>query len=814
MEVVELRPADLYRRCDPDQFDFESTKDLEDFAGAVGQPRAVDALHFGTSIRRKGYNVFTMGYEGAGKRTLIQNVLESKAKDKAVPSDYCYVNNFQETRKPRTLKLPPGKGKELADDMERLVDDCQNAIKSAFESEEYQNRSQSITKEFQEEQQQAFDKLKEKAEEKGLTVMRTPGGLAFAPVRDGDIVPPDEFKKLPEEEQERLQKEVENLQKEAQKIFQKMPAGEREMNRKLRDLQRQFAEYAVRPLIDELRKKYGDLEQVIKYLDTVQKDMIEHIEDLRKEEERQKKQKQMMEQAGMPSAGTDTEKESPALQKYKVNVFLDRGDDEGAPLVYEENPTYQNLLGRMENIAHMGTLMTNFTMLRPGALHRANGGYLILDALKVLTTPLAWDGLKRALKSEQIRIESMGQMYGLISTVSLEPEPIPIDVKVVLMGPPILFYLLRAYDPEFSTLFKVTADFATEMDRTDQTANDYARLIAKVVHGEKLKDFDRTAIARVVEHGSRMVGDSEKLSVHMQRVTDLVREADYWAGENGKGTVKAADVQKAIDKWIYRSDRIRERMQEEIKRGTILIDTEGSSVGQVNGLSVIQLAEFAFGRPSRITARIHLGKGKVVDIEREVEMGGPIHSKGVLILAGFLGSRYAMDQPLSLSASLVFEQSYSGVEGDSASSAELYALLSAIGDVPIKQSLAVTGSVNQHGQVQPVGGINEKIEGFFDTCNEKGLTGDQGVLIPASNVKHLMVRQDVIDAVKDGKFHIYPVEWIDQGIEILTGVTAGKKDEQGRYPEDSVNGKVYGRLAEMTERWKKLSPSAEKEKME
>ncbi len=814
MDVPKLTPADLYRTCDPGQFEFETTKELEDFAGAVGQPRAVEALHFGTSIQRKGYNVFTMGYEGAGKRTLIHNVLESKAKAEAVPSDYCYVNNFEEKRKPSTLKLPPGKGKALADDMERLIEECQNALKGAFESEEYQNRSQSITKEFQEEQQQAFEKLKEKAEEKGLTVMRTPGGLAFAPVRDGDIVPPDEFKKLPEEEQERLQKEVENLQQEAQKIFQKMPAGEREMHRKLRDLQQQFAEYAVRPLIDELRKKYGDLEAVMTYLDAVQTDMIENVEDLRKEEERQKKQKQMQEQAGMPSAGMDTERDSPALQKYKVNVFMDRKEDKGAPVVYEENPTYQNLLGRVENVAHMGTLLTDFTMLRSGALHRANGGYLILDALKLLTTPLAWDGLKRALKTEQIRIESMGQMYGLISTVSLEPEPIPLNLKVVLMGPPMLYYMLRHYDPEFSSLFKVTADFATEMDRTDQSLDDYARLIAKVVHSEQLKDFDRTAIARVIEHGSRIAGDSEKLSVHMQRVTDLVREADYWAGENGNATVTEVDVQQAIDKWIYRSDRIRERIQEEIKRGTILIDTDGASLGQVNGLSVIQMGEFAFGRPSRITARIHLGKGKVVDIEREVEMGGPIHSKGVLILAGFLGSRYAMDQPLSLSASLVFEQSYSGVEGDSASSAELYALLSAIGEVPIKQSLAVTGSVNQHGQVQPVGGINEKIEGFFDTCKEKELSGDQGVLIPASNVKHLMLRQDVVDAVSNGNFHIYPVEWIDQGIEILTGVSAGEKDEDGRYPEDSINGKVYRRLAEMTERWKKLGPAAEKEKLQ
>jgi lon-related putative ATP-dependent protease len=455
----------------------------------------------------------------------------------------------------------------------------------------------------------------------------------------------------------------------------------------------------------------------------------------------------------------------------------------------------------------MGTLLTDFNMIRPGALHKARGGYLVLDALKILTQPFAWEALKRSLRSQEIKIESLGEMYGLFSTVSLEPQPVPLDVKVTLVGAPLIYYILQHYDPEFSELFKVAADFDIQMNRTEENQRDYCRLLGTAAAKEGLKPLDPSGVARVIEHSARMVGDGQRLSVHMRSVTDLLREADYWAGQNGNGTVTGGDVQRAIDAWIYRSDRIRERMQDEIHRGTILIDTQGEKVGQVNGLSVIQLGEFAFGRPNRITSRVRLGKGEVVDIEREVEMGGPIHSKGVLILAGFLGARYATDQPLSLSASLVFEQSYSGIEGDSASSAELYALLSAIGGVPIKQSLAVTGSVNQHGQVQPIGGVNEKIEGFFDTCKRRGLSGDQGVLIPSSNMKHLMLRQDVIDAVKEGQFHIYPVDSIDQGIEILTGISAGEPDEEGKYPEESINGKVYSRLAELAEKQRRFSAS-------
>jgi len=483
-----------------------------------------------------------------------------------------------------------------------------------------------------------------------------------------------------------------------------------------------------------------------------------------------------------------------------VNVLVDHSESKGAPVVYEDHPTYNNLIGRIEHIAHMGALVTDFNLIKPGALHRANGGYLILDARQLLLQPYAWDGLKRALRSREVRIESLSQVLSLVSTVSLEPEPIPLDVKVVLIGERLLYYLLYQLDPDFGELFKVEADFNEEIPRTPENNLLYARLIGTIARKEGLRPFDRGAVARVIEHSARMADDAEKLSIHLLSTADLLREADYWAGVAGNGVVTADDVQRAIDAQIHRADRLRELVQEEIKRGTILIDTTGERVGQVNGLSVIQLGNFAFGRPNRITARVRLGKGEVVDIEREVELGGPIHSKGVLILSGFLGARYAAERPLSLSASLVFEQSYSGVEGDSASLAELCALLSSLAEVPIRQSLAVTGSVNQHGEVQAIGGVNEKIEGFFDVCKTRGLTGEQGVIIPATNVQHLMLRQDVIEAVKAGQFHIYPVQTVDQGIELLTGIPAGERDEEGNFPEGSINQLVEARLIELAEK--------------
>jgi lon-related putative ATP-dependent protease len=618
--------------------------------------------------------------------------------------------------------------------------------------------------------------------------------LAFAPLKDKEVIKPEEFMNLPIERREQIESQIENLQQRLQEIIRQVPQWMREGRARVKKLNIEVASFVVIPLFEELKEQFSsDAEKILAYLDAVQKDVIEHNGNFLDSGD----------EAG-PTAAAATflpsaQSKETFANRYKVNVIIDHSQSQGAPVIYEPNPTYANLIGRSEHIAQMGALMTEFTLIKPGSLHQANSGYLIIDARKLLLQPFSWEGIKRALKGEEIRIESPGQAYGLVSTVALEPQPIPLQVKIVLLGDRRLYYLMHQYDPDFSELFKVAADFEDRMERNDATNMAYARLIGTLARKEKLRHFDPSGVARVIERSARMVGDSAKLSTHMQSVADLLREADYWAGASGNGLVNGEHVLKAIKTQTRRTNRIEERMRESILRETVLIDTEGERLGQINGLSVVMMGNYAFGRPSRITARVRMGSGEVIDIERQVELGGPLHSKGILILSSYLGSAYAADRPLSLSASLVFEQSYGGIDGDSASSAELYALLSALAELPIRQSLAVTGSVNQHGQVQAIGGVNEKIEGFFEICRARGLTGNQGVLIPSANIKHLMLQQDVIDAVAEGKFQIYPIETIEQGIEVLTGVPAGEKDEEGQYPEGSVNQKVVARLEKMAE---------------
>lgn len=806
MNFSGLKPHELYRHCDLEGLAFSTTDDFDERVQStrfIGQPRAEEALHFGIGIQREGYNVFAFGEDGAGKHSYIRQYLERRAVKEKMPADICYINNFEERHKPHILLLKPGQGRELAQDMKELVENIRNGLRAAFENEEYQNRSQALAQEFHEKQKEAFEELKRKAREHKMIAIRTPGGLAFAPAKDdeNEAMSPEQFDELSEEERRQIESKAEELQMEAHRLGQKMPLWQREIAEKQKRFNQEVTEYTIDPMINELKEKYAEHETVAEYLSSVRNDMIENVRSLFMGEEQQARRQQIQQMMAMQGiqGGPSMDGESAVRRRYEINVLVDNSKCKGAPVVYEENPTYQNLFGRVEHMAQMGALITDFNMIRAGAVHRANGGYLVLDALKVLRDPFAWEGLKRTLRSGKVKIESIGQMYSLISTVSLEPEALPLKVKVVMTGIPQVYYLLRQYDPEFGKLFKVPADFANSMDRNRENQHEYARMVAAAVHSEGLRPFTRDAVARVIERSSRRVGDAAKMSLHMQTMTDLLREADYWAAQKEKARVDAEDVQKAVDARIYRSDRLREQIQEQIRRDIVMIDTEGARVGQINGLAIYSLGDNFFGRPSRITARVRLGKGEVVDIEREVAMGGPIHSKGVLILSGFLGGRYAVENPLSLSASLVFEQSYGGVEGDSASSAELYALLSAISEVPIKQSMAVTGSVDQYGRVQPIGGVNEKIEGFFDVCREKGLNGEQGVLIPASNVQHLMLRQDVIDAVRDERFHVFAVETIDEGIEILTGLSAGEPDEHGKYPEESINGKVHKRLADLAE---------------
>jgi len=788
-----LKPEALYRRCDPEQFQFETTAELDDLEGIIGQARAVEAVEFGTAIRREGYNLFSLGPSGTGKFKIVRDFLMQKAASEPIPPDWCYVNNFDDPQKPRAVQLPPGQGMGLRQDVEKLVEELRSTIPVAFESEDYRTRKQVIEEEVKEHHEKAFEELRRQGQEKGIALMRTPGGLVFAPVQKDEVMSPEDFQKLPEAERERIEKDIAALQQQLQASLRQAPQWERDGREKLKVLNREVAIFAVGHLIDELRKKYTAIPPVVEFLNAVQQDVVENVEAFLNPPE-----SPLSALTGNPQSRSS--KTVPFFRRYLVNVVVDHSESKGAPVVYEDNPTYQNLVGQVEYMAQLGALSTDFGLIRAGALHQASGGYLMLDALRVLSQPYAWEGLKRALRSGEIRIESLGQALSLISTASLEPEPIPLNVKVVLLGERSLYYLLSQNDSEFNELFKVAVDFEEEADRSP--ANDllYAKLIGRLARQEKLLPFDRGGVARVIEQSARFTGDAEKLSLHNRTLSDLLREADYWARKAGGKVVAAGDVERAIDAQVHRASRVRERFREEILRGTLLIDTEGAKIGQVNGLSVVQPGRFAFGHPSRITARVRLGQGEVVDIEREVELSGPIHSKGVLILSAFLGARYSSDRPFSLSASLVFEQSYSGVEGDSASSAELYALLSALAETPIKQSLAVTGSVNQRGEVQAIGGVNEKIEGFFDLCQARGLRGEQGVLIPASNVKHLMLRRDVVEAVEAGKFHVYPVETIDQGIALLTGLEAGERDGGGNFPEGSVNHRVEGRLIALAEK--------------
>lgn len=776
----------LLRRCDPALLDFETTAELTDSADVVGQSRALDAVSFGIDIKQPGFNLFVLGEPGSGRHAAVRRLLEAKAAGEPAPSDWCYVNNFADPNKPRLLRLPSGRGGQFRHDMQQFVAELAKAIGSAFESEEYRVRIEAIQDEFKQREENALRELGQESGEKGVALLRTPHGFVFAPIKGEETMGPDEFEKLSDDEKARIGKLIEEYGERLHKLMHQFPQWRREMQTRIKEASRETMGLAVGHLIEELKERYTDLLNVLEFLDEVMRDVIESSEELR---EQPKTEGDM---SGVIVSG------SISLSRYQVNLLVDNGLTKAAPVVFEDNPIYPNLVGRVDSVAHMGTLVTNFTMIKPGALQRANGGYLVLDAAKVLTQPYAWEGLKRALRSAQLRIESLGQVFGFASTLPLEPEAMPLNVKVVLVGERILYYLLKEYDPEFEELFKVGADFESEVARNEPNSRSYGRFLGMLARHYGLRPFDRQAVARMIEHSARLAGDSEKLSASTRRLSDLMQEANHHAGQAGRQIVGRADVEAALDAQRHRAGRLHESMQEQILRDNLLIASSGGHVGQVNGLAVIDLGDFMFAHPVRITATARIGEGDVIDIERESELGGAIHSKGVMILSAFLAARYARSLPLSLSASLVFEQSYGPVEGDSASLAELCALLSALSSVPIRQSLAITGSVNQYGRVQPIGGVNEKIEGFFDICKARGLTGEQGVIIPQSNVKHLMLREDVVAACVEGKFRVYAVEDADQAIELLTGLPAGEPDAQGLVPEGSVNYLVATQLAELT----------------
>jgi len=780
--VKPLAAAQLYRAADLSALTFESTADIEPATGPVGQQRALDAIDFAARIGAAGFNLFVIAPNGMRTQAAVERVLSEVDGSRRTPSDWVYVNNFKDARRPVAIELPTGRAGEFAGVMRDLIDDLKTALPAAFESEDYQTRRGTIDQAFQTKQGEAFTAMRDKAAAKNIAILRTPMGFALAPMRNGQPVPPDEFRTWPEAERRETEATIEALEKDLEHVMRQLPQWETERRDALRKLNRETAGFAIGHLIDTAKKRFADIPKIVEHLEAIRADLIENIA--------------MFVLKGENEEAAHAEEQlGGQFDRYSVNVLV--GHDAGEcelPIVEELHPTLGNLFGSIEYVSQHGVLVTNFRLIKAGAIHRANRGFLLLDARSLLTEPFSWMALKRALRQREIKIEDLGRFIGFTSTVSLEPDPIPLDIKVVLFGDRVLYYLLAALDPDVAEHFKVLADFDDDVARTSESEVAHARLIAALVQRHNVKPVDRGGTALLIEHAARLADHANKLTLVVDQLGDVLAEADYWAGKAGRTVIGRTDMETAIEQKIRRSSRLRDRSQESILERVALIDTSGARVGQINGLSVAELAGFRFGHPTRITCRVRPGAGKVVDIEREVELGGPIHSKGVLILSGFLAGRYALDTPMSLFASLVFEQSYGGVEGDSASSAELYTLLSALAELPLRQDLAVTGSINQQGQIQAIGGVNEKIEGFFDICQKRGLTGTQGVLIPSANTQHLMLRRDVIEACAAGKFSIFPIETADQGIELLTGRPAGERGGDALYPLQSVNRLVEDRL--------------------
>lgn len=777
----QLKPEQLYHVSSLEQYGFASTADLEPLSTTIGQERALEAINFAVEMSHGSFNLYVMGSSGLGRHALIKEALKQKAENASRPDDWCYVANFQHPHSPYAIKIPAGMGRNLRADMQQLVEDLLTAIPAAFQSDEYLSRHNEIMEDIKEREERAAEALQELASEHHVDLTHGPSGFTLTPEKDGKTLTPEDFDALPEKEQQQYQESFDLIKQRLKQTMKKAPEWQHEIQSRLRKLDREIMDLTVNQYLNKLEEKYAEYRQILNYLSELKSDIIENVDWFRR-------------------LGTSGEQNisasDPVFNRYKVNILVDNAKTHGSPLIVEANPTYQNLVGRIEHIAHMGTLQTDFTLIKAGALHRANGGYLILDAEKVLSSPYAWEALKRVLYAREIRIESLERQLSLVSTISLDPQPIPVDLKVVLVGGRRLYYLLKEYDPEFALLFKVAADFSEEFPRERDNELLYARLIATLQHREGLREIDRAGVARIIEESARRTWDSEKLSLHMGSLLDLLREADFHARQQDSLMVRRQDVQMAIDAQKHRADQWQEKLQEEIVKGTLRIETDGRQLAQVNGLSVLQMGDYVFGAPSKISATARIGSGEVVDIERETEQGGGIHSKGVLILTSYLAQRYAKHQPLSLTASLVFEQTYSHVEGDSASAAELCTLLSALAEVPIKQSLAITGSINQHGQMQAIGGVCEKVEGFFDLCDKRGLTGEHGVIIPQANIRHLMLKQQVVDAVQAGKFHVYAVDHVEQALELLTDIPAGHTDAEGVYKEGSMNYRVQLRLAE------------------
>ncbi|MGB4870663.1 MAG: AAA family ATPase [Candidatus Promineifilaceae bacterium] len=779
MPVQPLTPEKLRHTVDPNLFTFETTAELPPSTHIIGQPRGTHAIEFGIGIQSQGYNIYILGPMGTGRATAIERFLQDRTATQPPPADWIYVHNFSLPHQPRAIELPAGQGSVFQARMAALIARISEDLPTAFETETYKDAIQAARNAFDAQQDALLMALQEKATAQGFGLIKTASGVTIAPVRHGQQLTPTELQNMSLAEQQELENLLESLSEELEETLYQVYQLETGMRQQIQEIDRTVAEAAVQHHFAELHETYQAHPEVLLYLDEVHQDVLDQIDDF--------------------APQLDSEEEI-NLRRYEVNLVVDNSKTDGAPVIVEQNPTYNTLFGRLEYEMESGVVFTHFTNIKAGSLHRANGGYLIMQATDLLKNPEAWEALKRALRGQEIQIVPYATMDDTrVLAKSLMPEPIPLQVKIILMGSMDVYYLMYQQDEDFSDLFKVRADFDSTMLRNLDNMQEYAHFVATRCHEEKLRHFDRTAVAKVIEFGSRLVSQQAKLSTRFGAVADLIREASYWAGVNGRIVVTGADVQQTLNERIYRSNRVEEIIQEEILEGTLFIATRGAVVGQVNGLSVMDIGDYSFGQPGRITARTFMGEGGVIHIERETEMSGPIHEKGVLTLNGYLGGTYAQQQPLSLTASLTFEQNYVGIEGDSASSTELYALLSSLSEIPIKQGIGMTSSVNQRGEVQPIGGVNEKIEGFFRVCCACGLDGEQGVIVPASNVDSLMVHEDVVTAVAQGKFHVWPVRTIDEGIELLTGIPAGELDADGLYPEGTVHYAVQNRLLELAE---------------
>lgn len=778
--------------CNIEDLSFETTEDLKPLRGIIGQKRGVDALTFGLKVNKKGYNIYVAGISGTGKSSYTSSIAGQFAGKLPIPYDWVYVYNFKNRDCPKALCLEPGMGKQFKRDIEGMIDKFKKAIPETFGRIEYENRKNEILKIFHQKRQDMVQQLNEKSKALGFIFTTTDRGIMTTPLRDGRPMNQEEYEALSKEEVSQIMEKSSQLNMETFDIMKRVRQLEEELADKIKGLEREVVYDIVNHDINRLYKKYGDRKANSEYINDIEKDIMENIDYFKAQGKAQAPEMAMYQNQDF-------------LNRYNVNLFIDNSQLQKAPIIKESNPTFNNILGTIEYKTQLGVLKTDFMQVKPGALHLANGGFLILQIKELLMNPITWEALKRTLSTGEINIENLSRQMGYLVPATIKPEPIPLDIKVILIGDYYTYSLLYNYDEDFRKLFKVMADFDTEMDKNTENVYKIAQFIAAHCEEEGLKHFDKLAVARVVEYSSRLADDQTKLSTRFNRMTEMLYEADLWAEEDRSPVVKEKHIQKAIKEKIYRSNKYEEKLKEMFLDGSLLIDLEGKKVGQINGLAVVGTGEYSFGKPSRITAATYSGEAGIINIEREAEQSGRIHDKGVLILSGYLGEKYAKFQPMALTVSIGFEQNYSIIDGDSASSTELYAILSSIAEVPIKQYIAVTGSVSQKGEIQPIGGVNEKIEGFFKICKLCGLTGHQGVMIPKQNIKNLMLKEEVIDAVRNNKFHIYAIGHIEEGIEILTDVKAGALNKEGQYPDNTINGLIMKKLEEMTRIRKKHS---------